>query len=132
MDGKNAIPLLVAAGGGGLAYNSSSAILPYGRGFNTSLESQSGSTQPNGAGEYPNQMIGRPHFVYVFQYIYKMNKTKVPVHISYLQFSFFFVLLYLRMYRENENLFCIVWHDLHGNCLSLGDSSSVVPFFCTT
>ncbi|CAG7819175.1 unnamed protein product [Allacma fusca] len=50
MDGKNQIPLLVAAGGGGLAYNASSTMLPYGRGFNITLEPQSGSTQPNGAG----------------------------------------------------------------------------------
>jgi len=40
----------VAAGGGGLAYNASASISPYGKGLNVSRKTSSGSTQPHGAG----------------------------------------------------------------------------------
>jgi hypothetical protein len=44
-------PILVAAGGGGLGYNASTNIYPNGRSMNMSIEANSGSTQPWGAGQ---------------------------------------------------------------------------------
>lgn len=51
MNGKTPIPILVAAGGGGLGYNASATISPNARGFDVSLKPQSGSTQTWGAGK---------------------------------------------------------------------------------
>ncbi len=50
VNGKSVIPILVAAGGGGLGYNASANILPHGRGLNVTLDPHSGITQTWGAG----------------------------------------------------------------------------------
>lgn len=52
MNGKTVVPILVAAGGGGLGYNASANILPHGRGMNVTLLPNSGVTQAWGAGNY--------------------------------------------------------------------------------
>jgi len=51
MNGKLVIPILIAAGGGGLGYNASANIMPHGRGLNVSLHPHSGYTQAWGAGK---------------------------------------------------------------------------------
>lgn len=50
MSEKYPIPILIAAGGGGLGYNASANILPHGRGLNVTLAPHSGITQAWGAG----------------------------------------------------------------------------------
>jgi len=50
MEGSTPMLFLVAAGGGGLAYNALPNISPYGGGTNGSLEARAGASLPHGAG----------------------------------------------------------------------------------